>query len=234
MSERKLFMTTTTDKGYRGMPMEGLIASWYAKTTQKDLKRHHFLAQRMARELKPGSRVLEIAPGPGYFCIELAQLGNYQITGMDISKTFVQIARENAANAGVRVDFRLGNASDMPFREESFDFMACQAAFKNFSQPVQAIQEMYRVLAPGGKAVIIDLRRDATMQEIDHEVIDMNVNKLNAIFIRWTFRSMLLKRAYTAQEMRDMVAQTSFRTCTIEQANIGFSVWLQKAPGSGI
>jgi ubiquinone/menaquinone biosynthesis C-methylase UbiE len=221
-------MTTNTDKGYRGMAMEGMIASWYAKNTQKDLKRHRLLAQSFARDLKPGSRVLEIAPGPGYFCIELAKLGNYQITGMDISETFVKIAREKAAEAGVKVNFRLGNASNMPFPDNSFDLMACQAAFKNFSQPVEAIQEMYRVLAPGGKAVIIDLRRDASLEEIHHEVDGMGVSPLNAIFIRWTFRSMLLKRAYTVQEMREMVAKTSFGMCRIEQESIGFSVWLEK------
>jgi ubiquinone/menaquinone biosynthesis C-methylase UbiE len=223
-------MMTNTDKGYRGMPMEGLIASWYAKNTQNDMKRHRQLAQKIAKELPSGSRVLEIAPGPGYFCIELARQGKYQITGLDISRTFVEIARQKAAEAGVQVDFRLGNASNMPFPAESMDRMVCQAAFKNFSQPVQAIQEMYRVLTPGGRAVIIDLRRDASLEDIHQEVADMGVNPLNALFIRWTFRSMLLKRAYTVQEMRDMVAQTSFRTCTIEQANIGFSVWLQKAP----
>src|SRR5512138_1949568 len=93
-----------TQKGYKGLPMEGFIASWYAKTTLKDLKRHRLMAKQLVNKIPAGGRVLEIAPGPGYFCIELAQLGNFQISGLDISKSFVEIARRNAADAGLKID----------------------------------------------------------------------------------------------------------------------------------
>ena len=52
----------------------------------------------------------------------------------------------------------------MPFDSGSFDFVYCRAAFKNFSEPIRAIDEMNRVLKPGGKAVIVDLRKDASAQ----------------------------------------------------------------------
>ncbi len=64
------------------------------------------------------------------------------------------------------MDFRRGNASSMPLDAEAFDFVFCRAAFKNFSEPVRALQEMYRVLKPGGQALIIDLRRDASRKSI--------------------------------------------------------------------
>ena len=99
---------TQVKKAYKGLPMEGLIASWYAKTTLKDLKRHKLMAKQLAEKIPANGKVLEIAPGPGYFCIELAKLGNYQITGLDISKSFVEIARKNAAEAGLKIDFRKG------------------------------------------------------------------------------------------------------------------------------
>jgi 2-polyprenyl-3-methyl-5-hydroxy-6-metoxy-1,4-benzoquinol methylase len=86
--------------------MEGAVAKWYAGLTKKSLKEFQALAQRVAEELRPGSRVLEVAPGPGYFAIELAKLGDYRIAGLDISETFVDIARANAVEANVRVDFR--------------------------------------------------------------------------------------------------------------------------------
>lgn len=217
-----------TTKAYKGIAMEGPIATWYARITLNDIKRHKLMADRMSRRIAPGSRVLEIAPGPGYFCIELARLGNYEITGLDISKTFVEIARKNAAEANIKADFRLGNASDMPFEKESFDFMFCQAAFKNFTQPVGAIAEMYRVLRPHGTAVISDLRRDASLQEIDLEVRNMGVNRLNEWFTKQTFRRMLLKNAYTVAEMEAFVAQTPFGKCKIEIDGIGFQVGLEK------
>ncbi len=154
-------------KAYKGMGMEGGIARWYAKVTRKDYAEFRKLAARLADDLPPGSSVLEVAPGPGYLAIELAKFGRYAVTGLDISETFVSIARKNAAEAGVQVDFRHGNASAMPFADESFDLIVCRAAFKNFSEPVKALAEMRRVLKPDGRAMMIDLRRDTPKEEID-------------------------------------------------------------------
>jgi ubiquinone/menaquinone biosynthesis C-methylase UbiE len=53
------------------------------------------------------------------------------------------------------------------FEEGSFDFVYCSAEFKNFSEPVNALNEIYCVLRPGGEAVIADLRKDASLDEID-------------------------------------------------------------------
>ncbi len=217
-----------TTKAYKGLPMEGLIASWYAKTTLKDLKRHKLMAKQLVDKIPAGGNVLEIAPGPGYFCIELAKLGNYQITGLDISKSFVEIARKNAAQAGMKVDFREGNASAMPFKENTFDFTFCQAAFKNFSEPVRAIAEMHRVLRPGGLSVISDLRRDAPAEEIEREIRGMGLGPINRFLVRWTFKNMLLKSAYSVDEMKSMVAQTPFGQCQINVAGVGFQVLLRK------
>jgi ubiquinone/menaquinone biosynthesis C-methylase UbiE len=182
----------------------------------------------LVEKIPTNGNALEIAPGPGYFCIELAKLGNFQITGLDISKTFVEIARKNAAEAGVKIDFREGNASAMPFKDNMFDFTFCQAAFKNFSEPVKAITEMYRVLRPGANSVISDLRRDTPAKEIEREVKGMGLGPINEFLVRWTFKHMLLKNAYSTDEMRSMVAQTPFRQCKIDVDGVGFRVWLEK------
>lgn len=218
----------TPTKAYKGMAMEGPIATWYAKITRKDIRRHKLEAQRWAKEIAPGSRVLEIAPGPGYFCIELARLGGYQITGLDISQSFVEIARVNAAAAGIQAEFRQGDVAHMPFEDESFDFLFCQAAFKNFTRPVRAIAEMHRVLRPGGTAVILDLRRDASQAEIDKEIENMGLGRIDEFMTRWTFRHILLKNAYSVEEMKAMAAQTPFEKCTIVKEGVGFQVRLEK------
>ena len=217
-----------TTKAYKGLPMEGIVASWYAKTTLKDLKRHKLMAKQMVEKIPPNGKVLEIAPGPGYFCIELAKLGNYQIAGLDISKSFVEIARRNEAKAGLNIDFREGNASAMPFKENTFDFTFCQAAFKNFSEPVKAISEMYRVLRPGGLSIISDLRRDASAAAIEREIKGMGLGRINEFMVRWTFKNMLLKNAYSVDEIKSMVAQTQFGRCQINVDGVGFQVLLRK------
>jgi ubiquinone/menaquinone biosynthesis C-methylase UbiE len=215
-------------KGYKGMGMNGAIARWYAKTTFKDIADFRALAKRMSESLAPGVRVLEVAPGPGFFSIELAKLGNYSITGLDISETFVEIALNNAREAGVSVDFQRGNASAMPFAAESFDLILCRAAFKNFSEPVGALREMRRVLRPDGRAVIIDLRRDTPKEEIDAHVDKMNVGWLNGAMMKFTFRVMLCKRACTRESMGQFIAESGFEKFEIAEAPIGFEVTLWK------
>src|SRR6185369_12979970 len=98
------------------------------------------------------------------------------------------------------------------------------AAFKNFTRPVQAIAEMYRVLKPRGVAVISDLRRDASVQEIDQEIKGMGISAINEMLTRWTFKNTLLKSAYSVQDMKAMVSQTPFGSCRVEVDGIGFQV----------
>ena len=124
-------MTTATQKAYIGMGMEGSIARWYEKTTRKDMGEFEKLAARLHALLPEGGDVLEVAPGPGFPADRAGARGELRVTGLDISKTFVELARKNAAEAGVRADFRQGNASAMPFADASFDLLVCRAAFKN-------------------------------------------------------------------------------------------------------
>jgi len=219
---------TPFPKPHRDRGIEGRMATWYAATTSKMLRDFQELAQKVARELPEGGSVLEIAPGPGYFCVELAKLGPYRVTGVDLSPDMVRIARENASRAGVSDEFTQGNASNLPFAADSFDFLVCRAAFKNFARPVQALHEMHRVLKPGGRALIIDLRRNAPVDEISREVDRMGLSAVNRIMTKLTFRFMLLKSAYSREHFEQMLAHTPFRTRQINEGGIGFEIWVTK------
>jgi ubiquinone/menaquinone biosynthesis C-methylase UbiE len=208
--------------------MEGRVAKWYATNTGKSLNEFSSLARRIAEELPQGGTVLEVAPGPGYFSIELAKLGPYSVTGLDISHTFVEIANKKAAEVGVHVDFRQGNASSMPFADDTFDFLLCRAAFKNFGQPVRALQEMCRVLKPGGRGLIIDLRGDASPESMNRAVDGMGLNPLNKVVTKLIFRFSLVKNAYTREQFQQMLAQASFSGVDIQAQDIGFEVWMTK------
>ncbi len=221
-------MEAASVKAYKGIGMEGWIAKWYAANTRKGLEDFRSLARRVAAQLAAGSRVLELAPGPGYFAIELAKLSSYQITGLDISRSFVEIARRNAVEEKTPVDFQLGDAAHTSFADDTFDFILCRAAFKNFSEPVQAIREMYRVLKPGGRALIIDLRRDASRTSINEFVDQMGLSWASTISTKLTFRFMLLKRAYVRSEIEAFVAQTEFHEAEIDVNPMGLEINLRK------
>jgi ubiquinone/menaquinone biosynthesis C-methylase UbiE len=215
-------------KAYKGIGMEGRIATWYAKTTRKDLGEFKDLARKMSPRLPDGCKILEVAPGPGYLAIELAKFGRYQVTALDISKTFVSIAAKNAKAEGVHVDFREGDAAHMPFDANTFDQIVCRAAFKNFSQPVRALQEMHRVLRPGGQARVMDLRKDTPPEAIDEFIDKTDRGAVNSFLMKWTFRLMLLKRAYTRGDFEKFIAESGFTSYSIEEIELGFNITLTK------
>jgi ubiquinone/menaquinone biosynthesis C-methylase UbiE len=221
-------MQVIHQKGYKGMGMEGRVASWYAKNTAKDMQEFRSLATRLARKLPPDSRILEVAPGPGYLAIELAKRGRYALTGLDVSRTFVEIAKRNAAEASVTVDFREGNAAAMPLSGDTFDFIVCRAAFKNFSQPVEAMNEMYRVLRPGGSALIVDLRKNASMSDIDAYIKKVDLGWMNSLIYRLTFRYLLIPRAHSKESFLQMASSSSFGQAEIQESGIGLEVILRK------
>lgn len=213
----------------KGPEMEGVVARWYANVrgSEPQISEYRRQASQLAEGLPVGAKILEVAPGPGYLAIEMARLGRVQVTGLDISRTFVQIGTEKARQAGVAVDFHQGDAAVMPFGADSFDLIVCQAAFKNFSYPQSALAEMHRVLRGGGKAVIQDMNRDATHADIALEVERMKLGWLTSFTTKVTLES-LKRRAYSPARFERLVAESPFRTCQIRTEGIGLDIRLTK------
>jgi ubiquinone/menaquinone biosynthesis C-methylase UbiE len=218
---------TSTVKAYKGMGMEGSLARWYDRTTRKGMPEIEALAARISALIPAGAEVLEIAPGPGFLAIELAKRG-LSVRAVDISKTFVAIARRNAKEAGANVQFELGNAAALPMASASVDFVVCRAAFKNFSEPLKALVEMRRVLKSGGTALLIDMRRDVSVAEIQRYVETLGVSRLNRWFMMVTFRCMLIKRAYPLEEIRRMTAEAGWTDTRIDVMPLGFEAWTKR------
>lgn len=219
---------TAATKPFKGAGMEGRTARWYARTRKNEIEDFRRQAVQIAALLHHGNDVLEVAPGPGYFAVELAKLGNFHITALDISKTFIEIATANARQAGVTVNFQLGNASAMPFADNSFDLIYCSAAFKNFTEPVQALNEMCRVLRPGGQALIRDLRKDVSLAEINSYIQKSGRTWFDSWLTRMVFKHMLIKRAYSREAFASLVAQSQFHCCKITTDSIGLEVHCTK------
>lgn len=220
--------TTMIRRQHADRPIEGLMAKWYASNTAEMMKDYVDLARRIGGELPKGSRVLEVAPGPGYFSIELAKLGPYTITGLDLSHSFVRMAAGKAAAAGVDVNFVQGSASKMPFPQSSFDFLLCRAAFKNFADPVGALQEMARVLRPGGRGLLIDMNGNAHPEEVNRAVREMGLSTVNRLLTKIAFKTVLIRSAYTRTEFEQMFALTSFAHVEIAQAGMGFEITMMR------
>jgi ubiquinone/menaquinone biosynthesis C-methylase UbiE len=184
-------------------------------------------ASLAASYLGQGASVLEVAAGPGYFCIELAKLGDFKITGLDISDDLVGIARTNASQAGVAVDFVQGNASAMQFPDAAFDLVFCSWAVKNFMEPVKVLNEMYRVLNPGRTALIVDLNHEATGEDWRGYAADRGLKGMTAFSMRLAF---MIQRsgAYSASQFERLLEGTPFRRREIQSRGINLCISLTK------
>ncbi|RCG31124.1 class I SAM-dependent methyltransferase [Sphaerisporangium album] len=208
--------------------MEGRMARWYARqrASAAQLAETREFAARLTGVLPRGADILEVAPGPGYLAVEMARLG-YRVSGLDSSHSFVEIASENARKAGADVTFHHGDAAELPFGDETFDLVVCAAAFKNFGRPLDALNEMHRVLRPGATAFINDMNRASSPEDIDEEVRRMGLNAVNSFMTKvplvW-----LRRRAYSPALFRRLAAQSAFRTCEIQTEGISLNIVLTK------
>ncbi len=209
--------------------MEGASARRYARMrgTDAQLQVYRRQAAQIAGTLGDDAAILEVAPGPGYFAVELAKLGRFNITGLDVSNTFVGLAQQLAERTGVAVEFRHGEVTAMPFEDDQFDLIICQAAFKNFSQPLTALNEIHRVLRPGGRAIIQDMSADADARAIKAEVAGMQLGRLAGLTTR-VILTWLRRRAYSAPQFEQLAQRSEFGAATVTVEGIGLEVTLVK------
>lgn len=106
--------------------------------------------------LVAGQRVLDVSSGRGTQAIYYARHFGVEVTGVDLSEEMVRTATQNAARAGVaeRVRFRQGDSQRLPFDAGTFDTVIneCAVGIPDDSQAV--LDEMLRVLRPGGRVVM--------------------------------------------------------------------------------
>ena len=113
-------------------------------------KAYRELAERL--DLPRGSAILDIGCGTGYLARALASLES-DVTGIDISHTSLVLARQNHPG---RL-FAEGDMTGLPFPDNRFDFATAVTSLEFCSDRAGAVAEVYRVLKPGGIAVITDL-----------------------------------------------------------------------------
>jgi ubiquinone/menaquinone biosynthesis C-methylase UbiE len=168
-----------------------------------------------------GGSVLEIGPGPGYVGLEwLKKSQDGVLTALEISPAMILLAEKNAQEYGLseRVKYQEGNALHMPFADASFDAVFSNGSLHEWEDPAQVFAEIARVLKPGGRFCVADMRR--------------NVNPILAFLIGsstkpkeirpgfWTS----LHAAYTKPELEQILMQTPLTGVEVTEAFFGLCV----------
>jgi 2-polyprenyl-3-methyl-5-hydroxy-6-metoxy-1,4-benzoquinol methylase len=109
----------------------------------------------------PEMRILDVGCGTGRHAINLATKGYNNITGVDLSPSLIQAAKENAKSRNVRVDFRVSDAREMPFENE-FDaaICLCEGAFgllENDEENYKVLKAVHKSLKQGGIFILTTL-----------------------------------------------------------------------------
>jgi len=120
------------------------------------------IADDIAAAAPDGARLLEAGCGPGHLSLRLASRKGFDVTGLDLDPVMVERARANADRPGIgrdrRLSFLVGDVASLPFPDGSFDLVVSTLSMHHWDDPAAGMSEIARVLRPGGRALIWDLR----------------------------------------------------------------------------
>ncbi|MBS4176563.1 demethylmenaquinone methyltransferase [Lederbergia citrea] len=109
--------------------------------------------------VQPGNQALDICCGTGDWTMALAsKVGSEgKVIGLDFSKNMLKIAEEKKSDNQLdQVNLIHGNAMELPFEDNTFDYVTIGFGLRNVPDYMQVLEEMFRVLKPGGMAVCLE------------------------------------------------------------------------------
>jgi SAM-dependent methyltransferase len=120
------------------------------------------IAADVAAVAPGGARVLEVGCGPGHLSIRLARQHGLEVTGVDLDPDMIERARANADRVGDgdehRPSFLVGDVASLPVPEGSFDLVVSTLSMHHWADPTAGLGEIGRILRPGARALIWDIR----------------------------------------------------------------------------
>lgn len=117
-------------------------------------------AVKLLKEIQP-KQILDIATGTGDFAIEALKLNPDHVTGVDISEGMLNVGREKLKKRKLddRITLTSGDSENLPFEDNKFDAIIVAFGVRNFENLEKGLSEMFRVLRPGGKVVVLEFSK---------------------------------------------------------------------------
>lgn len=128
---------------------------WFPEDPAHPLYAHFQEQQRWVLAQVPwtGQRVLDVSTGKGRFAINFARAGA-QVTALDIAPQMLNLARTASREADVGINLLQADAEGLPFADSSFDVVVCMEAIMHVPHPQWLVNEMARVVRPGGTVLL--------------------------------------------------------------------------------
>jgi O-antigen biosynthesis protein len=142
------------------------------------IEAEHLARYRWASQLVPGRRrVLDAGCGMAYGTALLAASGAGETVGVDLAEEVLDHVREQMPNGVVLLQ---GDVRRLPFDDDTFDLVVCFEVIEHVSEPGEVLDELRRVLAPGGVLVISSPNRDTYPQGNPHHVHEFTPPELES------------------------------------------------------
>ncbi len=108
--------------------------------------------------------ILDVATGTGDFAIEALKLNPDKIIGVDISEGMLEVGRKKMKANGYEnvIELRSGDSENLPFEENKFDAVIVAFGVRNFENLEKGLAEIFRVLKPNGRAVVLEFSKPVT------------------------------------------------------------------------
>jgi SAM-dependent methyltransferase len=138
---------------------------------------------------RAGERVLDVACGTGIVARLAAEAVGPEgaVAGVDIAPDMIDVARAAPAPAAPAIDWRVGDATSLPFPDGGFDLATCQMGLMFMPERAAAVAEMRRVLASGGRLVITTPGRIQPLFEAMAQAIGTHIDPALGGFVRAVF-----------------------------------------------
>lgn len=132
---------------------------------------NHFLSlgidirwrRKAVKLLAPGNPklILDVATGTGDFAAETLKLNPDKVIGIDISEGMLEVGRKKMKDRGYdsKIELLSGDSENLPFEENKFDAVVVAFGVRNFENLDKGLAEMYRVLKPGGRMVVLEFSK---------------------------------------------------------------------------
>jgi ubiquinone/menaquinone biosynthesis C-methylase UbiE len=183
------------------------------------------------KRYQPQGILADIGCGPGYLIANIAKaLPHLSLIGVDISEDMVKKASQNLTSLVIseKVSFRQGDIQALPFESGSLDFIVSTLSLHHWSDPGQAIEQIERVLKPGGQFLIFDLRRDS--RKIVYSIITFaQTFIIPPVMKRANEPTNSFLASYTPDEMGCILSGTRFKRWEIKGGIGWLFIWGKKS-----
>lgn len=231
-------MSSTSRGEARFVALPKFGAALYDRLMRGEALDRHYgeIAADLVARCKRG-RLLDVGTGPGRVLVALARLApEIELYGLDIAEAMIDRARANLGRS--KVELRVGSIEHTEYPADFFDAVACSGSFYLWEHPSESLDEIFRILKPGGAAYLYESYSD--FDEVAFRAAFARSRggqnwlrrKIGGRFLRRQ-----LRMTYSTSEVQEILRRTRFAaTSSVERITLaGLPTWLRvtlRRPGA--